>query len=145
MRLQIYKTLTRLFLLFFFLSLAAEAQERNSTVVFRNVTLTDVGMPFIYAGFSLHDELDLLVQAGFMPFEALQTATVNPAKFLDLEKSLSTIEKGKFADLILLDANPLLDISNTRKINSVVANGKLFDRKTLDEMLNNIEAAAKKK
>ncbi|MCA1622904.1 MAG: amidohydrolase family protein [Acidobacteria bacterium] len=61
------------------------------------------------------------------------------------EKDLGTIEKGKLADLILLDANPLADISNTRKINSVVANGKLLDRKTLDKMLADVEATAKKK
>ena len=106
---------------------------------------TDLGNPFIYAGFSLHDELELLVQAGLSPFEALKTATVNPAKYLGLEKSLGTVENGKLADLILLDANPLLNISNTGKINSVVANGRYLDRKTLDEMLNNVEAAAKKK
>ncbi len=85
------------------------------------------------------------MQAGFTPFEALKTATINPAKFLGLEKSLGTIEKGKFADLILLDANPLLDISNTKKINSVVANGRYLSREFLDKMLADVEAAAKKK
>jgi hypothetical protein len=106
---------------------------------------TDLGNPFIYAGFSLHDELELFVQAGFTPFEALETATVNPAKYLEMEKTLGTIEKGKVADLILLDANPLTDISNTRKINAVVLNGRLLDRKLLDRMLADAEAEAKKK
>jgi imidazolonepropionase-like amidohydrolase len=99
---------------------------------------TDLGNPFVYAGSSLHDELGLLAQAGLTPFEALKAATVNPAKYLGLEKSLGTIEKGKFADLILLDANPLIDISNTRKINAVVVNGYLLKRKDLDEMLNKV-------
>ncbi|MEJ7623874.1 MAG: amidohydrolase family protein [Pyrinomonadaceae bacterium] len=96
-------------------------------------------------GLVLHDELALFVQAGLSPFEALKTATVNPAKFMRRKRDLGTIEKGKLADLILLDAHPLLDISNTRKINAVVANGRLLDRTTLDKMLNNVEAAAKKK
>jgi len=59
------------------------------------------------------------------------------------EKDLGTIEKGKSADLILLDANPLADISNTRKINAVVANGRYLSRKLLDKMLSDVEAKAK--
>lgn len=106
---------------------------------------TDVGNPFIFAGFSLHDELEMLVQAGFTPFEALQTATVNPAKFMRREKDLGTIEKGKLTDLVLLDANPLSDISNTRKINAVVMNGRYLSGEFLDKMLADVEAAAKKK
>jgi hypothetical protein len=104
---------------------------------------TDLGNPFVYAGSSLHDELELFVQAGLTPFEALKAATVNPAKYLGLEKSLGTIEKGKFADLVLLDANPLTDISNTRKINAVVVNGRLLNRKDLEEMLNNVAEKVK--
>ena len=61
------------------------------------------------------------------------------------ETQLGTIEKGKLADLVLLDANPLADISNTRKINTVVLNGRLLNRKTLDKMLADVEAAANKK
>lgn len=106
---------------------------------------TDTGVPYIFPGFSLHDELALFVKAGLTPLEALQTATINPAKFLGREKELGTIEKGKLADLILLDANPLADISNAKKINAVIANGRFFDRKTLDKMLADVEVAAKKK
>ena len=73
---------------------------------------------------SLHDELVLFVQAGLTPMESLQTATINPAKFLGTTDSLGTIEKGKIADLVLLDANPLTDIRNTQKINAVFVNGK---------------------
>jgi imidazolonepropionase-like amidohydrolase len=93
-----------------------------------------VGTP----GIILHDELALFVQAGLSPFEALKTATLNPAIFMRREKDLGTIEKGKLADLVLLDANPLLDISNTRKINAVVVNGHLLKREDLDEMLNKV-------
>jgi len=94
-------------------------------------------------GFVLHDELNLFVQAGLSPFEALKTATVNPAKFMRREKDLGTIEKDKLADLILLDANPLVDISNTRKINAVVAGGRYLSREFLDKMLSDVEAKAK--
>ena len=85
---------------------------------------SDVGNPYIFPGFSLHDELALLVEAGFTPLQALQTATRNPAQFLGLSDSLGTIEAGKIADLLLLDANPLRDIRNTQKIRAVVANGR---------------------
>ena len=98
-----------------------------------------VGTP----GLILHDELALFVKAGLSPFEALKTATVNPAKFMRREKDLGTIETGKLADLVLLDANPLADISNTRKINSVVANGRYLSREFLEKMLSDIEAKAK--
>ena len=106
---------------------------------------TDVGNPYIYAGFSLHDELELFVQAGLTPFEALRTATVNPAKYLGLGKSVGTIEKGKFADLILLDANPITDISNTRKINAVIINGRYLPRNVLDKMLLEAETGPENK
>jgi imidazolonepropionase-like amidohydrolase len=103
---------------------------------------TDDANPFCFPGFSLHDELALLVEAGLTPMEALQTATLNPAKFFSQLDSLGAIEKGKLADLVLLDANPLEDIHNTKKINAVIANGRLLDRKTLDEILSQIETLA---
>lgn len=98
--------------------------------------------PPVFPGFSLHDELEKLVEAGLSPAEALQSATVNPAKFFGKEKELGTIEKGKLANLVLLDANPLENISNTKKINAVVLNGRLFDRNALDKMLADVENAA---
>lgn len=107
------------------------------------MTGTDIPGAYTYPGFSLHDELELFVQQGFTPLQSLQAATLNPAKFLNLEKSLGTIEKGKIADLILLDANPLENISNTKKINSVVINGKLLDRDALARMLSEVETAVK--
>jgi hypothetical protein len=99
--------------------------------------------PYTYAGFSLHDELALLVQAGLTPMESLQTATINPARFLGMEKDLGTIEKGKIANLVLLDADPFADIHNTTKISEVFLSGKEFDRRALDQMLKSAEAAAK--
>jgi imidazolonepropionase-like amidohydrolase len=106
---------------------------------------TDTGNPFCFPGFSLHDELALLVIAGLTPVEALRSATLNPAKFLGLDKTLGTIEQGKIADLVLLDANPLEDVRNTQKINAVVSNGRLFDRKALNKMLDQAEAAANRR
>jgi hypothetical protein len=103
---------------------------------------TDTGNPFCFPGFSLHDELALLVIAGLTPIEALRSATLNPAKFFGLDQTLGTIEQGKIADLVLLDANPLSDIRNTQRINAVVSNGRLFDRKALDKMLGEAEVEA---
>ena len=73
---------------------------------------------FMTPGMSLHDMFYWLVNSGLTPVEALRTASINPALFLNRHKELGTIEVGKLADLVLLDANPLIDISNTRKINS---------------------------
>jgi len=100
---------------------------------------------YIFPGFSLHEELQRFVAAGFTPLEALQTATLNPAKFLGRENELGTIEKGKLADLVLLDASPLDDIRNTQKISGVVAGGRYFSRSDLDKTLAEVEkhAAAK--
>jgi hypothetical protein len=103
---------------------------------------TDTGNPFCFPGFSLHDELALLVIAGLTPVEALRSATLNPAKFFGLDQTLGTIEQGKIADLVLLDANPLSNIRNTQRINAVVSNGRLFDRKALDKMLSEAEGVA---
>jgi len=96
---------------------------------------TDAPNPFVVPGRSLHDELELLVQAGFTPLEALQSATRNPAEYLGRLDTLGTIEIGKLADLVLLDANPLEDIGNSRKIWAVIVNGKILLRPQLDEML----------
>ena len=100
---------------------------------------------YIFPGFSLHEELQRFVAAGFTPMEALQTATLNPAKFLGMDDRLGTVEKGKFADLVLLDANPLDDIRNTQKIAGVVVNGRYLSRAELDKMLAGAEAAAVRK
>src|SRR5207253_401309 len=82
----------------------------------------------IFPGFSLHEELQRFVAAGFTPLDALQTATINPARFLGIEDQAGTVEKGKLGDLLLLSANPLEDIANTQKIAGVVANGRYYSR-----------------
>jgi imidazolonepropionase-like amidohydrolase len=84
---------------------------------------TDLGTRGIVAGAALHDELELLVQAGFTPLEALQAATSNPAEFLGVTDSLGAIAPGKIADFVLLSADPLRDIRNTRRIVAVVHDG----------------------
>lgn len=104
---------------------------------------TDIANPFLFPGFSLHDELELMVKAGLSPLEALQTATINPAKFLHREQELGSVEKGKLADLVLLDENPLENISNTKRIHAVIVNGKIFQRKDLDGLLRQVEVQVK--
>jgi imidazolonepropionase-like amidohydrolase len=106
---------------------------------------TDTPNPFVFPGFSLHDELALLVQAGLSPLEALQTATRNPAEYFNQLDEFGTVEKGKTADLVLLEANPLLDIRNTKKIAAVVIGGKLILKPQLEEMLAEVEAAASRR
>jgi imidazolonepropionase-like amidohydrolase len=114
----------------------------------------DAGIPFlagtdtppgvyVFPGFSLHEELQRFVAAGFTPMEALQTATLNPVKFLGMDDRVGTIEKGKLADVLLLDANPLDDISNTEKIAAVVVNGRYLSRSDLDQLLAGVQKAAK--
>jgi imidazolonepropionase-like amidohydrolase len=116
-------------------------QMHRAGVPFLAGTDTAAGV-HVFPGFSLHEELAFFVQAGFTPIEALQTATRNPAQFLGRLRDLGTVEAGKIADLVLLDANPLDDIHNTRKINAVVLAGRFFSRKELDEMLERVQAAA---
>jgi imidazolonepropionase-like amidohydrolase len=103
---------------------------------------TDVQNPFVFPGFSLHDELSLLVQAGLTPLEALQSATINPATYLGIDRSFGTIATGTAADLLLLDRNPIDDIRNTKGIAAVVIRGRLIDRAGLDDMLARAERAA---
>ncbi|GAA4345281.1 amidohydrolase family protein [Flaviaesturariibacter amylovorans] len=101
---------------------------------------TDLGNPFVYAGSSLHDELSLFVEAGLSPLAALQTATLNAARFLGKEREIGTVTQGKLADLVLLEANPLADIANARKIHAVVMNGKLLTRADLDALQQDAKA-----
>ena len=96
---------------------------------------TDTTAPYVFPGSGLHEELALLVQAGLTPMQALQAATKNPAEFLGKFETQGTIEPGKFADLLLLDSNPLADIHNTQKIHAVVLHGEILDRNALDELL----------
>ena len=93
-------------------------------------------------GVSLHHDLGRFVDAGFTPLEALQTATINPARFLGRLADLGTVERGKLADLVILDKSPLADIANTRAIAGVVAAGRYLSRDDLDGILRGVAAAA---
>jgi len=99
-----------------------------------------VGTDDSFFGTSLHEELVELVKAGLTPMEALQIATKNAAEYYGKLDSSGTVEKGKVADLVLLDANPLESIENTEKISAVVLNGRMLDRKELDRLLAQVES-----
>lgn len=103
---------------------------------------TDMSLPYVYPGFSVHDEMALFVRAGLTPAEALRTATVNPARFLGLDETTGSIRKGRAADFVILDADPLRDIAATKAIYAVVVKGKLLRRDDLDRMLRAAELSA---
>src|ERR1019366_325311 len=102
---------------------------------------TDTGYPYVLPGFGLHDELELMVSAGLPVPAVLRIATLAPAQFFGREDELGSVSRGKLADLVLLDANPLESIANTRRVRAVVADGRLYDRAALDRLLAD-EAAA---
>ncbi|TDD47977.1 amidohydrolase [Kribbella antibiotica] len=102
---------------------------------------TDTGTPYSVPGFALHDELEQLVTAGATPRQALYAATAEPARFLGLGADLGTVEAGKIADLVVLDADPLTDIRNTRRIHSVVTRGRVLGPAVRAKMLADVEAA----
>lgn len=122
--------------------LAIVARLQRAGVPFLAGTDTPAGVDVI-PGPSLHRELERFVAAGFTPLEALRTATLDPARFLGRTADFGTVEKGRVADLVLLDANPLEDVRRTRQIAAVVANGRYLSRADLDRMLAEVEAYAK--
>ncbi|MEX3106114.1 MULTISPECIES: amidohydrolase family protein [unclassified Streptomyces] len=103
---------------------------------------TDTGNPFVVPGFGLHDELALLVDAGLTPMQALRAATEQPARVFGLRHDLGTVERGKLADLVILDADPLADIRNTRRIHALVVDGRLITQPERAGLLKEIEEAA---
>jgi len=103
---------------------------------------TDNPAVFGFHGFDLHQELELFVTAGLTPMQALQTATREPARFLGVADTAGTVQEGRNADLVVLDANPLADIRNTTRIHAVVVAGRLIDAAERTRMLAAIEAAA---
>jgi imidazolonepropionase-like amidohydrolase len=106
---------------------------------------TDLGVPLVYPGFSLHDELQHLVEkVGMTPMEALTSATSLPSKFMGLDDSLGTVTEGKIADLVVLDDNPLEDITNTTRIYAVIAGGVLYEQAELQKILAEAEQKALK-
>jgi len=115
-------------------------------VVTRDMAVAGVGIlagcDAMIAGFCVHDELALMVEGGMTPLAALQTSTINPAKYLHLENTLGTVAVGKRADLVLLDGNPVVDVKNVRRVNAVVLGGRLQRRADLDKLLAQARAAA---
>jgi hypothetical protein len=103
---------------------------------------SDVGVINVYPGSSLHDELALFVtELGMTPAEAIERATRRAARFLGLADSIGTVERGKTADLVLLDADPLVDVANFRRISAVMLRGQLYDREGLDQIATDVLAA----
>jgi cytosine/adenosine deaminase-related metal-dependent hydrolase len=102
---------------------------------------TDTPNPYCIPGFALHRELALLVEAGLTPADALRAATCNPAAFLGLTKDFGSIEAGKVADIVLLDANPLESIANTKRIHAVVRRGRVTEAAGLRAMLDGVREA----
>ena len=102
---------------------------------------TDSPIPMMIPGFSLHDELATMVDIGLSPYDALRTSTYNPALYLKELDEFGTIEIGKRADLVLLEGNPLEDISNTRGIDGVMVRGRWYTRADLDVMLELVAKA----
>ncbi len=94
---------------------------------------------FNVPGFAIHRELAYLVASGLTPYEALRTGTVNAAEYFGMEDRIGTVQTGMVADLVLLDANPLADISNSGRVHGVVVNGRWLSRADLDELLESLE------
>jgi hypothetical protein len=104
---------------------------------------TDGGdLPFVIPGFGLHDELGLLVRAGLTPLDAVRAATVESAALLGLDRLLGTVEVGKLADLVVLDADPLTDIRSTTCIHAVLSRGRVINADQRTRMLADIAATA---
>ncbi len=105
---------------------------------------TDAAVLLNYPGFMLHIELQRFVELlGMTPEEALLSATRYSAEFLGVDDEVGTIEVGKRADLVLLDANPLEEISRTNHINAVVSRGRFYDKQGIEELLKGVEEAVK--
>ena len=118
------------------------ARMRRDGIPFLAGTDTPAGVG-VLPGFSLHRELERFVDAGFTPLQALQTATLNPAIYLDRRRDFGTIESGRLADLVLLEADPTTDIRNTRRIAAVISSGRLLTRADLDRVLAEVERYAR--
>jgi cytosine/adenosine deaminase-related metal-dependent hydrolase len=105
---------------------------------------TDFPNPFCYPGFSIHDELQLLVKGGMSPAMALKCATLNPARFMGKENVFGKVAAGQLSSLVLLDKNPLEDISNTKSIHAVFLRGRYLNRAMLDKLLEEAENISSK-
>ncbi|WP_237132748.1 amidohydrolase family protein [Pseudohongiella sp. O18] len=118
------------------LELTGQAQDAGVRILMG----TDSGDSYSYFGASAHDELQELVKAGLTPAQALQAATISAAEFLGMQDDYGDLTIGKVADLILLRANPLEDISNSMTIEAVFMGKQYYDREALDTMLQNVAA-----
>jgi len=104
---------------------------------------TDFPNPYVFPGFSLHDELSLMVKGGMPPLDVLRSATINAAIFMNKKGDFGSVEVGKLASLVLLNKNPLENIENTKTIEAVIVRGKIYNRKALDLMLAQAKFNAK--
>lgn len=102
---------------------------------------TDTPIFVSVPGYSLHSELEYLVRAGLSPLEAIKSATVIPAEFFSLQDEMGTVDVGKKADLVLLNANPLENIANTKQIAAVVSKGRVFTPIELSELISAAHSA----
>jgi predicted amidohydrolase YtcJ len=116
---------------FFELSLIGKMNEKGV----KFIAGTDFPNPYVFPGFSLHDELSLMVKGGMPMPDALRSATLNPSIFMNKRADFGSVEIGKIASLVLLNKNPLENIENTKTIEAVIVRGKVYNRKTLDLML----------
>jgi imidazolonepropionase-like amidohydrolase len=112
------------------LELTGQAHRAGVTVL----AGSDAPDAYVFPGSGLHDELRELVKAGLTPAQALRAATYDPARFAGQDQRYGTLERGKVADLVVLDANPLDDIANTRRIHAVMFNGYLYEQPQLESM-----------
>ena len=96
---------------------------------------------WVIPGVSLHQEFRHLAASGLSPLEILQMTTLNGAEFLRRQATMGTVDEGKNADLVLLDANPILDVANLDRISAVFLKGRYFSKQALDKMKNDVAAA----
>ncbi|NNC96706.1 MAG: amidohydrolase family protein [Gammaproteobacteria bacterium] len=126
----------------FYQRVQTHAADANQAGV-RMLTGSNASTPYVYSGFSVHDELVALTEAGLSPLQALRTATLNPATFSGVSNQFGSIYTRMHADMIVLNANPLEDIRNTRNIDSVINRSTYYDRAALDKIFAFSEAQAK--
>ncbi|WP_298899153.1 amidohydrolase family protein [uncultured Psychroserpens sp.] len=125
-----------------FYKIAVEQVKQAHDIGVPIMTGTDVTDSYTFAGFSLHEELIDLTKCGLTNLEALQSATIIPAQYVEKENLYGSVEKGKIADLVLLNHNPLKDIVNTSEIHGVLMNGLYYDANKIEELKAFTESAA---
>lgn len=104
---------------------------------------SDLGGTFVIPGFSLHQEFRERAASGLSPLEVLQMTTLNGAEFLHREATMGTVDEGKNADLVLLDANPIEDVANLAEISAVFLKGRYFSKEALEKLKSDVADAYK--